>query len=140
MRAARSAGELRPGPAVRVLPRGPEGPRPGSGPPRGCRVPGGGVPLLPLGRRHFYPSGRILGSVAGGGDGARGPKEVRGPPSDLSELIVSLGGVKFWVVAMAPLYIGWVLAQPVGGRHVFVDDIRIVLAFLVIAPFLSTFP
>src|SRR3989304_2391873 len=139
MRAARSAGELRPGPAVRVLPRAPEGPRPGSGPPRGCRVPGGGVPLLPLGRRYFYPSGRILGSVAGGGDGPRITKEILVTPSDLSELIVSLGGVKFWVVAMAPLFIGWVLAQPVGGRHLFVDDIRPALSFLVIGPFLSTF-
>jgi len=77
--------------------------------------------------------------VAGGGDGPRITKEILVTPSDLSELIVSLGGVKFWVVAMAPLYIGWVLAQPVGGRHLFVDDIRIALAFLVIGPFLSTF-
>ncbi|HLE46446.1 MAG TPA: UbiA family prenyltransferase [Thermoplasmata archaeon] len=77
--------------------------------------------------------------MAGGGDGPRITKEILVTPSDLSELIVSLGGVKFWVVAMVPLYIGWVLAQPAATRHLFVDDIGIVLAFLVIGPFLSTF-
>ena len=66
-------------------------------------------------------------------------KELRVSPSDLSELIVSLGGVKFWIVAMVPLYIGWVLAQPVTSRHLFIDSAALVLALLVIGPFLSTF-
>lgn len=66
-------------------------------------------------------------------------KELRVSPSDLSDLILSLGGLKFWVVAMGPLYIGWVLAQPPATRHLFVDDLRVVLALVVIGPFLSTF-
>jgi len=66
-------------------------------------------------------------------------KELRVSPSDLSELIVSLGGVKFWVVAMVPLYIGWVLAQPPTTRHLFPDEAPLILALLVIGPFLSTF-
>ncbi|HYY47842.1 MAG TPA: hypothetical protein VFA17_04075 [Thermoplasmata archaeon] len=66
-------------------------------------------------------------------------KEFRVSPSDLTELIVSLGGVKFWIVAIAPLYIGWVLAQPAGGRHLFVDDLRVVLGIIVIGPLLGTF-
>lgn len=60
-------------------------------------------------------------------------------PSDMTELIVSLGGVKFWIVAIAPLYIGWVLAQPAGARHLFIDDVRVILGILVIGPFLGTF-
>lgn len=60
-------------------------------------------------------------------------------PQDLWELILSLGGVKFWIVAMAPLYIGWVLAQPAGARHLFIDDLRVVLGLLVVGPFLGTF-
>jgi len=40
---------------------------------------------------------------AGVGDEIRITKELRVSPSDLSELIVSLGGVKFWIVAMVPL-------------------------------------
>ena len=74
-----------------------------------------------------------------GGGEIRITKELRVSPSDLSELIVSLGGVKFWVVAMVPLYIGWVLAQPASGRHLFIDAPAPVLALLVIGPFLSTF-
>ncbi|HLB66895.1 MAG TPA: UbiA family prenyltransferase [Thermoplasmata archaeon] len=74
-----------------------------------------------------------------GADENRITKEIFVSPSDLSELIVSLGGVKFWVVAIAPLYVGWVLAQPDASRHLFIDDIRIVLAFLVVGPFLGTF-
>jgi chlorophyll synthase len=74
-----------------------------------------------------------------GGSEIRITKELRVSPSDLSELIVSLGGVKFWVVAMVPLYIGWVLAQPAATRHLFIDDARLILALLVIGPFLSTF-
>lgn len=60
-------------------------------------------------------------------------------PSDLTELIVSLGGVKFWIVAVVPLYIGWVLAQPTAARHLFVDDLRVVLGIIVIGPLLGTF-
>jgi len=66
-------------------------------------------------------------------------RELRITPTDLAELIVSLGGLKFWIVAIFPLYIGWVLAQPAGGRHLFIDDLRIVLAILVVGPFLGTF-
>lgn len=66
-------------------------------------------------------------------------KTFRVAPSDLAELLVSLGGVKFWIVAIFPLYIGWVLAQPAGTRNLFIDDLRIVLAILVIGPFLGTF-
>src|SRR5947209_14539729 len=66
-------------------------------------------------------------------------KSIHLSPSDLSELIVSLGGVKFWIVAIAPLYIGWVLAQPPGGRHLFIDDLRVVLGIIVIGPLLGTF-
>src|SRR2546422_90503 len=60
-------------------------------------------------------------------------------PSDLSELIVSIGGVKFWIVSVAPLYIGWVLAQPVALRHLFVDDLRVVLGIIVVGPLVGTF-
>lgn len=60
-------------------------------------------------------------------------------PSDLSELVLSLGGVKFWIVSMVPLYIGWVLAQPAATRHLYIDDPRLILALLVIGPFLGTF-
>lgn len=60
-------------------------------------------------------------------------------PSDLTELIVSLGGVKFWIVAVAPLYIGWVLAQPEANRHLFIDDLAVVLGILVVGPLLGTF-
>jgi chlorophyll synthase len=66
-------------------------------------------------------------------------KEIRVSPSDLTELIVSLGGVKFWIVAVAPLYIGWVLAQSAATRHLFVDDLRVVLGILVVGPLLGTF-
>ena len=66
-------------------------------------------------------------------------KELRLSPSDLTELIVSLGGVKFWIVAVAPLYIGWVLAQPSAERHLFIDDIRVVLGIIVVGPLLGTF-
>lgn len=66
-------------------------------------------------------------------------KEIRVSPSDLTELIVSLGGVKFWIVAVAPLYIGWVLAQPASTRHLFVDHLRVVLGILVVGPLLGTF-
>jgi chlorophyll synthase len=71
--------------------------------------------------------------------GIRITKELRVSPSDLTELIVSLGGVKFWIVAIAPLYIGWVLAQPPGARHLFIDDLRVVLGIIVIGPLLGTF-
>src|SRR5216117_4231347 len=66
-------------------------------------------------------------------------KSIHLSPSDLSELIVSLGGVKFWIVAVAPLYIGWVLAQPESARHLFIDDLRVVLGILVVGPLLGTF-
>jgi len=66
-------------------------------------------------------------------------KELYLSPQDLWGLILSLGGVKFWVVSMAPLYIGWVLAQPPNGRHLFVDDLAIVLALIVVGPLLGTF-
>jgi len=76
---------------------------------------------------------------AGVGNEIRITKELRVSPSDLSELIISLGGVKFWIVAMVPLYIGWVLAQPAATRHLYIDEAGLVLALLVIGPFLSTF-
>ncbi len=69
-------------------------------------------------------------------------KEVHITPQDLTGFIVSLGGVKFWIVAIFPMYVGWVLAQnPLGpeGRHLFVDQLGIVLGFLVIGPLLGTF-
>jgi lycopene elongase/hydratase (dihydrobisanhydrobacterioruberin-forming) len=71
--------------------------------------------------------------------GIRITKELRVSPSDLTELIVSLGGLKFWIVAVAPLYIGWVLAQPPDARHLFIDDLRVVLGMLVVGPLLGTF-
>jgi len=73
------------------------------------------------------------------GAGLRVTKELHVSPSDLTELIVSLGGVKFWIVAIAPLYIGWVLAQPPGARHLFIDDLPVVLGIIVIGPLLGTF-
>lgn len=69
-------------------------------------------------------------------------KEVHITPQDLFGFIVSLGGVKFWIVAAFPLYVGWVLAQnPFGldGRHFFIDDLRVVLGIIVIGPLLGTF-
>jgi len=66
-------------------------------------------------------------------------KEVYITSKDLTSFIVSLGGVKFWAVAIFPMYVGWVLAQPAGGRHLFIDDLGIVLAFVVIGPLLGTF-
>src|SRR3990172_9202317 len=63
-------------------------------------------------------------------------KEVYITSKDLTSFIVSLGGVKFWAVAIFPMYVGWVLAQPAGGRHLFIDDLRIVLSFVVIGPLL----
>src|SRR5437899_9316165 len=60
-------------------------------------------------------------------------------PSDLSELIVSIGGVKFWIVSVVPLYVGWVLAQAAGARHLFIDDLRVVLGIIVVGPLLGTF-
>jgi 4-hydroxybenzoate polyprenyltransferase len=65
--------------------------------------------------------------------------QLRVSPSDLSELIVSLGGVKFWIVSVVPLYVGWVLAQPVATRHLFIDDLRVVLGIIVVGPLLGTF-
>ncbi len=88
--------------------------------------------------RHFYPMHRIFGPDTVG-DEIRVTKELYIAPSDLWELILSLGGVKFWIVAMAPLYIGWVLAQPTSARHLFVNDLRVVLGLLVVGPFLGTF-
>src|SRR5438093_10781367 len=67
-------------------------------------------------------------------------KSIHLSPSDLSELIVSLGGVKFWIVSVAPLYIGWVLAHAPAQRHLFVDDLRVVLGMIVVGPLLGTFP
>lgn len=69
-------------------------------------------------------------------------KEVHITPQDLFGFILSLGGVKFWIVAAFPLYVGWVLAQnPLGllGRHFFIDDLRVVLGVLVIGPLLGTY-
>ncbi len=66
-------------------------------------------------------------------------KQLRLTPSDLTELIVSVGGVKFWIVAVAPLYIGWVLAQPAAVRHLFIDDLRVVLGIIVVGPLLGSF-
>src|SRR5437773_4644543 len=89
-------------------------------------------------RRRIFISGWIWRLVSAGGE-IRITRELRVSPSDLTELIVSLGGVKFWIVAIAPLYIGWVLAQPPGGRHLFIDDLRVVLGIIVIGPLLGTF-
>src|SRR5213594_4544995 len=66
-------------------------------------------------------------------------KSIHLSPSDLSELIVSLGGVKFWIVSVAPLYIGWVLAHAPAQRHLFIDDLRVVLGIIVVGPLLGTF-
>ena len=69
-------------------------------------------------------------------------KEVHITSNDLTSFIVSLGGVKFWAVAIFPMYVGWVLAQnpsDVAGRHLFIDDLGIVLGFVVIGPLLGTF-
>lgn len=84
------------------------------------------------------PSAEILVG-AETAQGHRITRELRIAPSDLAELIVSLGGVKFWVVAIFPLYIGWVIAQPPGARHLYSDDLRPVLAILIVGPFLGTF-
>ena len=69
-------------------------------------------------------------------------KEIHITPNDLTSFIVSLGGVKFWAVAIFPMYVGWVLAQnpgDVAGRHLFIDELGIVLGFIVIGPLLGTF-
>ncbi len=66
-------------------------------------------------------------------------KQLQLTPSDLSELIVRLGGVKFWIVSVVPLYVGWVLAQPAAARHLFIDDLRVVLGIIVVGPLLGTF-
>ena len=69
----------------------------------------------------------------------RGTRQLHLSPSDLTELIVSIGGVKFWIVSVAPLYIGWVLAHAPGQRHLFIDDLRVVLGIIVVGPLLGTF-
>ena len=66
-------------------------------------------------------------------------KEVYITPQDLWGFIVSLGGVKFWAVAIFPTYVGWVLAQPAASRRLFVDDLGIVLGLVIIGPLLGTF-
>src|SRR2546422_8002553 len=66
-------------------------------------------------------------------------KQLHLSPSDLSELIVSIGGVKFWIVSVVPLYVGWVLAQAATARHLFIDDLRVGLGIIVIGPLLGTF-
>lgn len=67
-------------------------------------------------------------------------KEVHVTPRDLTSFIVSLGGVKFWAVAIFPMYVGWVLAQnPPDARSLFIDDLAIVLGLVVIGPLLGTF-
>ncbi|MGI0148478.1 MAG: hypothetical protein ACREDF_02950, partial [Thermoplasmata archaeon] len=73
-------------------------------------------------------------------DEVRVRKQVYITPQDLTGFIVSLGGIKFWAVAIFPMYVGWVLAQdPVGARHLFVDQLGIVLGLVVIGPLLGTF-
>jgi len=71
-------------------------------------------------------------------------KEVHITPQDLIAFVVSLGGIKFWAVAIFPMYVGWVLGQnpfdPLGtGRHLFIDDLKLVLGLIVIGPLLGTF-
>ena len=88
--------------------------------------------------RHFHAGVADVPAMGLTSD-TRGTKELHLSPSDLSELIVSIGGVKFWIVSVAPLYIGWVLAQPAGLRHLFVDDLRVVLGMIVVGPLLGTF-
>jgi 4-hydroxybenzoate polyprenyltransferase len=46
--------------------------------------------------------------------------------------------VKFWIVAIVPLYIGWVLGQPAAERHLFIDDLRVALGIITVGPFLGT--
>jgi 4-hydroxybenzoate polyprenyltransferase len=73
-------------------------------------------------------------------DEVRVRKQVYITPQDLTGFIVSLGGIKFWAVAIFPMYVGWVLAQgPVSARHLFVDQLGIVLGLVVIGPLLGTF-
>ncbi len=73
-------------------------------------------------------------------DEIRVQKQVYITPQDLTGFIVSLGGIKFWAVAIFPMYVGWVLAQePVAARHLFVDQLGIVLALVVIGPLVGTF-
>ena len=60
-------------------------------------------------------------------------------PQDLLSFVVSLGGIKFWAVAIFPMYTTWVLSQSAGARHLFIDDLRIVLGFVVIGPLLGSF-
>lgn len=66
-------------------------------------------------------------------------REVYITPQDLAGFIVSLGGVKFWAVAIFPMYVGWVLAQPAAVRRLFIDDLSIVLGLAVVGPLLGTF-
>jgi len=72
-------------------------------------------------------------------DEVRVRREVHITSQDLTGFIVSLGGVKFWAVAIFPMYVGWVLAQPETARRLFVDDLGIVLGLVVIGPLLGTF-
>ena len=73
-------------------------------------------------------------------DEVRVRKQVYITPQDLTGFIVSLGGIKFWAVAIFPMYVGWVLAQePVSARHLFIDELGIVLGLVIIGPLLGTF-
>ena len=73
-------------------------------------------------------------------DEVRVHKQVYITPQDLTGFIVSLGGIKFWAVAIFPMYVGWVLAQePVTARHLFIDQLGIVLGLVLIGPLLGTF-
>jgi chlorophyll synthase len=73
-------------------------------------------------------------------DEVRVRKQVYITPQDLTGFIVSLGGVKFWAVAIFPMYVGWVLAQePAAARHLFIDQLGIVLGLAIVGPLLGTF-
>src|SRR3989449_9422590 len=85
--------------------------------------------------RHFYPALSIFGVVGE----IRITKELRVSPSDLSELVLSLGGVEFWIRSGGRQFIEWILALPAATRQLYIDDAGLVLALLVIGPFLGTF-
>lgn len=61
-------------------------------------------------------------------------KEIHLSYRDITELILSLGGIKFWIVAMYPFYIGWVI-----GSLNMVPSFNCVLGLIVIGPLLGTF-
>src|SRR5437899_5925545 len=98
-----------------------------------------GARSRPFDAAAFSSRGSPMSRAMGLTSDIRGTKQLHLSPSDLTELIVSLGGVKFWIVSVAPLYIGWVLAHAPAQRHLFIDDLRVVLGIIVVGPLLGTF-